>query len=68
MKSIPSMHQCLLALAALALCARAFAASPPAPSQETLEDIAKHETIAAAHSAATHKPSHRVPRDPLMAT
>lgn len=34
------------------LAAQVFAATAPALSPETLEDIAKHETIAAAHSAA----------------
>jgi len=39
-------------LAALALCAQVAAAAPPPVNQETLDDIAKHEKIAAAHTEA----------------
>jgi hypothetical protein len=46
------MKSCLLLLAALAFSAQVFAAAAPAPSQETLDDIAKHERIAAAHTEA----------------
>ena len=41
-----------LTFAALVLGAQVFAAPAPALNQETLDDIAKHETIAAAHSTA----------------
>jgi hypothetical protein len=40
------------AFACLALAAHVYAAAPPALSQETRDDIAKHETIAAAHTEA----------------
>ncbi len=46
------MKSFLLGLAALALGAHVAAATPPAVNQETLDDIAKHEKIAAAHSEA----------------
>jgi hypothetical protein len=46
------MKSCLLLLAALAFSAQVFAAAAPAPNQETLDDIAKHERIAAAHTEA----------------
>ena len=42
----------LMAFGALAFCAHVFAAAAPALSQETLDDIAKHERIAAAHTEA----------------
>jgi hypothetical protein len=45
------MKTWLLIFAALALSAHAFAATPEL-SQETLDDIAKHERIAAAHTEA----------------
>lgn len=45
------MKTWLLGLGAIACAASIFAAAPQL-SQETLDDIAKHETIAAAHSAA----------------
>ncbi len=48
------MKNSFVLFAALALSTQVFAAAAPAPalSQETLEDIAKHETIAAAHRTA----------------
>ena len=46
------MKASLLGMALFALCAHAFAAAAPALNQETLDDIAKHEAIAAAHSTA----------------
>ena len=46
------MKRTLLCLALLALSALACAADKPALNQETLDDIAKHEAIAAAHSTA----------------
>jgi hypothetical protein len=46
------MKTWLWTFAALALGAQAFAAAAPALNQETLDDIAKHEAIAAAHSTA----------------
>jgi len=45
------MKTWLLIFASLALSAHAFAASPEL-NQETLDDIAKHERIAAAHTEA----------------
>ncbi len=42
----------LVTLVTLALSAHVFAASSAALSQETLDDIAKHEKIAAAHTEA----------------
>jgi hypothetical protein len=41
-----------LTITTLALTVSVHAASAPALSQETLDDIAKHETIAAAHAEA----------------
>ncbi len=46
------MKQWLLGFAAVALSAPIFAAAAPALNQETLDDIAKHEAIAAAHTTA----------------
>ena len=46
------MKSLLLALASLALVTQVLAASAPPLSQETLDDIAKHEAIAAAHNTA----------------
>jgi hypothetical protein len=46
------MNKLLLTLASLALCAHAYAAAAPELNQETLDDIAKHEKIAAAHAEA----------------
>ena len=46
------MKPWIFALAALALGAQVYAAKGPELNQETLDDIAKHEAIAAAHSAA----------------
>ena len=47
------MKKWILALATFALSAAVYAAATsPALSQETLDDIAKHETIAAAHTQA----------------
>ncbi len=46
------MKTWFLTFAALALSAQVFAAGAPALNQETLDDIAKHEAIAAAHTAA----------------
>ena len=46
------MKAWLLAFGTLALSAHVFAAAAPALSQETLDDIAKHEKIAAAHIEA----------------
>jgi hypothetical protein len=46
------MKKWLLTFAALALGAQVFAAAAPALNQETLDDIAKHEAIAAAHNTA----------------
>ena len=42
----------LVAFAALAMSAHVFAAASAPLGQETLEDIAKHEKIAAAHTEA----------------
>ncbi len=41
-----------LAFATLAISASVYAASPQVLNQETLDDIAKHEKIAAAHTEA----------------
>jgi len=46
------MKSLLIALASLAWAAHALAASAPPLNQETLDDIAKHEKIAAAHTEA----------------
>ena len=47
------MKKWILALATFALSAAAYAvAASPVLNQETLDDIAKHETIAAAHTQA----------------
>jgi hypothetical protein len=46
------MKAWFLAFTALALGAHVYAASAPAFNQETLDDIAKHEAIAAAHNTA----------------
>ena len=46
------MKAWFMGFAALALSAHVFAAGAPVLNQETLDDIAKHETIAAAHSTA----------------
>jgi hypothetical protein len=46
------MKTWFLTFAALALGAQVFAAAAPALNQETLDDIAKHEAIAAAHNTA----------------
>jgi hypothetical protein len=46
------MKKLLLGLTACAMGAAVFAAAQTALNQETLDDITKHETIAAAHSAA----------------
>ena len=46
------MKKWLLTFAALALGAQVFAAAAPALNQETLDDIATHEAIAAAHNTA----------------
>jgi hypothetical protein len=46
------MKKWLLGLTACAIGAAVFAAAQTALNQETLDDIAKHETIAAAHAAA----------------
>ena len=46
------MKTWLLAFVSLALSAHVFAAPTPALNQETLDDIAKHEKIAAAHTEA----------------
>ena len=46
------MRTWALAFATLAITASVYAASPPVLNQETLDDIAKHEKIAAAHTEA----------------
>lgn len=46
------MKTWLLTFVSLALSAHVFAAAAPALNQETLDDIAKHEKIAAAHTEA----------------
>jgi hypothetical protein len=46
------MKAWFLGIAAMALCAQVFAASAPTLNQETQDDIAKHEAIAAAHNTA----------------
>ena len=46
------MKNWILALASFAISAAAYAAAAPVLNQETLDDIAKHETIAAAHTQA----------------
>ena len=47
------MKKYILVIAALALSAQVFAAvAAPELNQETRDDIAKHETIAAAHTEA----------------
>ncbi len=46
------MKSWLWVLAGVALSAQVYAAAAPALSQETLDDIAKHERIAAAHTEA----------------
>lgn len=46
------MKSWLMGIATLALCAHVIAAGAPALNQETLDDIAKHEKIAAAHTEA----------------
>ena len=46
------MKSVFIAFATLALAALAVAAGTPTLSQETLDDIAKHEKIAAAHTEA----------------
>lgn len=46
------MKSLLVICASLVLAAHAFAAPAPTLNQETLDDIAKHETIAAAHTEA----------------
>ena len=46
------MKTWLLTFATLALGAQVYAATAPSLNQETLDDIAKHEAIAAAHNAA----------------
>ena len=46
------MKKLLLVLATAMMSALVFAAAAPVLSQETLDDIAKHEAIAAAHAAA----------------
>ena len=46
------MKPCLMMVGALGLSMWVHAAPAPDLNQETLDDIAKHEAIAAAHSAA----------------
>lgn len=46
------MKKLLLTLATLAISAFVYAADAPKLNQETLDDIAKHEKIAAAHTEA----------------
>jgi hypothetical protein len=46
------MKAWFLGLTALAVSAQIFAAGAPILNQETLDDIAKHEAIAAAHRTA----------------
>ena len=46
------MKTWLVGMAAWALSAHVFAAGAPALNQETRDDIAKHEKIAAAHTEA----------------
>lgn len=46
------MKAWFLAFASLALTAHVYSAATPALNQETLDDIAKHEKIAAAHTEA----------------
>jgi hypothetical protein len=48
------MKTWFLGLAALALGAQVAAAMPPPVNQETLDDIAKHEKIATAHTQAAN--------------
>ena len=53
MKILHALLSCAIATALLANLGNALAATAaPALSQETQEDIAKHEAIAAAHTAA----------------
>lgn len=46
------MKTCFFAFASLALASLVFAADAPKMNQETRDDIAKHEKIAAAHTEA----------------
>jgi hypothetical protein len=46
------MKTCLFAFASLLFTAQVLAAATPPLDQETLDDIAKHEIIAAAHTEA----------------
>lgn len=46
------MKKTLMIIALVSMTVLSFAAEKPALNQETLDDIAKHEAIAAAHSAA----------------